>query len=235
MADDLILEIEETIKQEKLEKFWKEYGSYIIATIVLIVLCTALLTGWRSWNEKVNTSQTAALISALDSKNPAGELENMVYTLRPNQRAIAQLTTAGILLHDNKLNEALGHYQALAHDSEIDTLYRDLGTLMAVRLSLQMEDNTTSPNDMLAQLKPLWENPKSPWRWHAHEQAALILAHLKNDYAGAREHLGAIMAAQKIPASLQDRARSLNHVYELKLSQSQDKAAAKKDKEEPEG
>lgn len=238
MTNDLIHEVEESIKQERLEKFWKEYGSYLIAAAILAVLLTALFTGWRSWNQKVNISQTTALIEALDQENKPAALEQITGTLRPNHRAIARLTAAGLLLRDGKQEEALASYKAAAEDRDIQPVFQDLARLMAVRLEWGMQKPDANPQTLLAALQPIWEDNGSPWRWHAHEQAAVILAHAQKDYVNARAHLAKIIEAKDILPSLQERARALDHVYVQKIAAAApaEGAAANTDaKEKPEG
>jgi len=239
MTNDLIHEVEESIKQEQLEKFWKEYGSYIIAAAILAVLITALVSGYRAWNAKINTSQTTALIEALDQDDKVAALDGITPTMRPSHRAISYLTAAGLLADDGKQEEALKHYQTAANDRDIEPVFRDLAQLMAVRLEFAMEKPGANPQSFVAALQPIWENAQSPWRYHAHEQAALILAHAQNDYVNARAHLRAILEAKEgVMPSMQERARALDHVYVQKISA----AAAEKPadapaetKEKPEG
>ncbi len=238
MADDLIHEIEESIHQERLEKLWKEYGSYLIAAIVLVVLATALVSGWRSWNSKVNTSQTTAMIEALEKEDKVAALDQIIQGLRPSQRAIAHLTAAGLLLRDGEQEAALEHYTKTASNKDIKPVFRDLAQLMAVRLEWGMDSGEaqSSPQVLLARLKPVWSDKKSPWRHHAHLQAAMILAHANGDYNGAREHLTLITTAEGVPQSLAERARSLAHVYALKMDESASaEIPAETAQEEPEG
>lgn len=232
--ESLIHEVEESMKQERMEKLWKEYGAYLIGAAVLVVLLTALITGWKSWNTKLNTSQTTAILQALDREDNIEELNRIASGMRPNHEAIAHLTAAGLLLRDGENDEALMHYNAAARAGDAEPALQDLAQLMAVRLEWQ----TAKPEEinaatMLGRLKPLTSNKNSPWRHHAHMQAALIKAHLQDDYAGARQHLDLIMKAEGIPQTLQQRARALHHVYGLEIAQAE--SEANKVKEEPEG
>lgn len=218
MADDLIHEVEESLKQEKMEKLWKEYGGYLIAAIIMAVLLTAIITGWRSWNSKINARQTSAIIEALAEENQINELNIITAGLRPGQRAVSHLTSAGLLLRDNQKEEALEHYKIAAHDKNIQPVFRDLAQLMVVRLEWSMKNSDTKPQEMLAMLKPLWQNKDNPWQSHAHMQAAIILAHADADYKTAREHLNMVISATDIPASLIERARALDQVYAFKMT-----------------
>lgn len=217
MADDIILEIEESIRQERIEKLWKEYGSYILAAAFLAVILTAGLTGWRGWNEKANIRQTDSLLAALERDDKAAELAKIAEDLRPGQRAIAHMTAAGLLLEEGKKEEALSHYNALASDADAPSVFRDLATLMAVRLSWDMSDGKTGADMLLKMLAPLWDDAANPWQYEARLQAALILAQGAQNYEAARKHLAVILAAPDLPRTLTERARALDHLYEMDM------------------
>lgn len=219
MASDqnLILEIDEALKREKTEKIFKEYGPYILAGAILAVLFTGLISGYRSWNNKVNAAQTAQLMQALTSEDQAKALEDLAPSLRPGARAIAYMTAAGSLMNQNKTAEAQAIFAKTAADAALPALYRDLATLSNVRLSSSGKAKA-DPQALLSQLQPLMSKD-NPWRWHAYVEAALIAAQLQNDYAAARKQLEPVINADEklIPPSLLTRARALDQVFGQKL------------------
>ena len=237
MTNELINEVEESLRKEQLENAWKEYGPWLIAGAICAVLLTAGVTGFRSWNERVNSKHTTVLMQALDAKDVPAELAKISGDLGAGQKAIARLTAAGALLREKKDSEALEYYKAAADDRGMPGMWRDLARVMAIRLEWSMPDVKDKTQEYLAQLKPIWSKTGNPWGAHAHLQAALIHAHDLTDYNQARTHLAAIMENENVPPSLLERARALDHVYALK---SKDGAAnaeksADKPKEEPEG
>lgn len=231
MSNDLIHEVEESIKQERLERLWKEYGGTLIAAAVLAVVITAGVTAYRNWNSRVNISQTTAVIEALGQDDQVAAIDQIAATLRPDQRAVATLTAAGILARDGKAEEALAHYKQAANDRDIEPIFRDLAGLMAARLEWTMAKPDLNPQLLLGTLATITDKKDSPWRYHAHMQAAVILAHAYENYSEARDHLAVITSATDLPSSLQERASALAHVYGLKMAD----ASRNNTKEEPEG
>ncbi|MEZ5919379.1 MAG: hypothetical protein R3D66_05590 [Alphaproteobacteria bacterium] len=69
---------------------------------------------------------------------------------------------------------------------------------------------------LIEKLRKITNNAQSPWKYHAHLEAALILAHRRGDKP-LRTHLAAITDAEGLPASLLSTARSLDHVYALRV------------------
>lgn len=221
MASDqnLILEIEEAIKREKTEKLFKEYGPYILAGALLAVLFTGIISGYRHWESRVNSENTAKLMSALTQPDQVSALQQVAPELRPGPRAIAQMTAAGTLMAQNKPAEARKIYETVAGDKALPAIYRDLATLTTVRLDLSGDAKAADAAGLLAQLAPLMGNKKSAWRAQAHIEAALIKAHLQNDYAGARTTLAAVLEeAANLPAAVVSRARALDQVFGQKTS-----------------
>lgn len=219
MASDqnLILEIDEALKREKTEKIFREYGPYILAGALLAVLFTGIISFYRSWENRANAENTALLMEAMSNEDQVKALEEIAPKLRPGQRAIAHMTAASVLLGKDKTDEAKTIYSKAASDKALPPMYRDLAALMSVRLTMSGDTKDLDATGLLAQLQPLLDK-SNPWRWHAHIEAALIAAHLQNDYAAARKHLETITNnGETVPPSLMTRARALDQVFSQKL------------------
>lgn len=221
MASDqnLLLEIEEALKREKTEKIFKEYGPYILIGSLLAVLFTGAISGYRHWETRVNAENTALLMQALTQKDQVTALEAIAPDLRAGPRAIARMTAAGVLVSQNKKTEAQALYTQVAADKALPALYRDLAALTVVRLTLSGDAKEDKAAPLLAQLQPLM-GQKNPWHNQARIEAALISAHLKNDYKAARDYLAPVIAEtpENVPASVLQRARALDQVFSQKMS-----------------
>ncbi len=220
MSNDLIHDIEDSIKRERMEKLWKEYGGYLIAGVILAIIMTALLTAWRSWDHRINTQQTNLLVEALNNDNFPEALQAFADDLRTGHETVARLTAAGLLAREGRHEEALAHYNKIAAQRGTDAAFRDLATVMVVRIAFDLgeddDSGTYNPRDLLARLAPIAGSNRNPWRHHARLQAALIYADDLQDYQEARARLEQIIRQDDIPASLRERAESLSHLYMLK-------------------
>lgn len=219
MASDqnLLLEIDEALKRERTEKIFKEYGPYILAGALLAILFTGLISFYRSWDNDVNAQQTEMLMEAMIAPEPAQALEKIAPELRPGQRAVALMTAAAALIAKDKTAEAQTLYTKAADDKELPATYRDLAALMSVRLAMSGDLKSLNAADLMTKLQPLMKKD-NPWRWHAHIEAALISAHLQNDYQAAKGHLKSVLSTdESIQPSLQDRARALDQVFSQKI------------------
>lgn len=211
---DLLAEVDEAMRQEKLEKFWKENGPFIIAFVVLTILMTGVISGYRSWDTSIKTKQTSELIEFMSAPNyPGNIVAKETLNFRAPLRAVALMGAAGTLMAQDKVDDAYTLYTRVAQDTKIKDDFRHLAILMSVRIDMDKDD--ADSDALLASLAPVLKN-KSPYQPHARIDAALIHASLKNDYAAANELLNAVLDTKALPPTLYERAQNLHHVYSLK-------------------
>lgn len=140
MSNDFILEVDESLREEKLHRLWKEYGGYLIAACILAVLFTALIVGWRGWDEKVAAQQTSIIIQAMDTDNPAENLGNVSVALNDGRKAIALLSAAGEFVREGDNKGALKQYQLLKMDQSAPKVFRDYAAVMEARTMWDLRD-----------------------------------------------------------------------------------------------
>ena len=204
---DLLAEVDEAMRQEKLEKFWHENKAYIIAFIALTILSTAVMSGYRAWDTSTKTKQTAALIALQDAADYPSNVIEADLKLRPSLRGIALLTAAGTAMENDKKEDATKLYARLAADTKIPDDFRFLGIIMDVRLKMDTPDAQNA--DLLATLHPILKS-KSPWKPHAQIDAALLESNQNPQQA--LEYLNAVADTADLPPSLYERAEKLHHV-----------------------
>lgn len=233
LHNDLIQEVEEAVKQEQLQALWKEYGPYIIAGAVCAVLFTAMITGWRSWNESANQKQTTQIIEAMEQQDIAAALGALNGTLRPGQQAISYFSDAAMALQKEQSAAALTLYEEAAADKKLKPLWRDLATVMTVRLRLDQDDSPAA-DTLLKQLAPIAGNNKNIWNAYARLDSARIKAQMLQDYSGALDMLKPLTATDNaaLPASVAQRAIALAHIYDIKAQQQQATRDNNKNKDE---
>lgn len=213
---DLLQEVDEIMRRERMAALWKDYGGYLIAFIIATIIMTGIISGYKSWNLRVQEEQTATLMTLQASADyPQNILVAENLDLRPGLRGIALISAAGKLIDLDRSEDAKALYGRAAADEKIPNDLRALAVLMQIRLS----DDAQTPEEAekhLAQLASIWNDKKSPWAAHARIEAAIITAHALGNYAGAREHLNAVQDTPDLPETLYLRARALDHVYALK-------------------
>jgi len=158
-------------------------------------------------------------MTALQAENPQAQIQKVIVDTRNSHEALGRLSTAGLLLEENKTAEAAVIYKEIAEDKSTPRDFRDLARILY---------NKNAAEQDLDILKPLLANDKSPWVWHARLQAAVIAGE-NNDTAKALEHLKPFATSEEMPQSLKQRATALINVYGLQNKTAQDQAPTDKE------
>ena len=205
--DGFLREVEEELRRERLEKIWRQYGNYIIAAAVLIVVGVAGFKYYES--SRLSAAQATgaryqeAIALAEDGKegSAAKEFETIASEGGKGYRALARLQLAGTLLKEGKRDEAFKTFEVLADDSSADDMLRQYAALQAASLRLGKADFTEMQN----RLNPLIGD-ESPWRYSAREMLGLAAFKAgKNDEA--RNLLTPLLVDQKAPKTVSDRVQ----------------------------
>lgn len=208
---DIFREVDEAMQQEKFVQIWQEYKSTIIASIAILILSSAATTFYRSWDVKRDTAETAKLMEAMNAQAPEAALAEVIGESRNGHEAIAFMNAAALHLEKGEDEKAVALYEQAINQGGLPRDFRDLARILYTR-------HADSPS--LDILQPLLVNDKSPWRWQARIEAALITAHGDTpDYTKALEYLAPFEEATTLPLSLKQKAQSLSHLYAIKAAQ----------------
>jgi len=210
---DIFREVDEAMQQEKMLNIWKEYGSTIIAALVILVISTAAGTYYKKWDAKRDAQETARLSTALQADDPQAAIMDVIKDTRKGHSALGLMSAAHLHLQNGKKEESAVIFKQIVDNKKSPRNLRDLARILYVQNSNEADDKI---------LKPLLVNSKSPWIWHARIEAAVMAAHGESaDYSKAISHLKDFKEASYIPQSLKQRANALQHIYTLKSKQEQ--------------
>ena len=172
---DIFQEVDEEVRRDRYSKFWKDYGGYIIAVAVAVVLGTTASVGWQEYTtqrqqEDSDRFAAAAALAAEGKQLEAAEAFRMLvaeaqegYALLSRFRSVDALKEAGDTLG------AVAVLEAIAEDNGVDALYRDLATLLSIMHVLDDDD----PNELRTRLIPLIAIDGA-WRHSARELSAAL-------------------------------------------------------------
>ncbi len=213
---DVFAELDEVMRQEKLAKFWRENGGAIIFFVVMTILTTAGISAYKAWDSKVRRTQTEALLAVMDDPAFPANLDLEALNLRGGLDAIGTLQAAGVYMKEGKPELAAPLYAKLAEDKSAPQQFRELGALMNAKLGAQDVQAGEELEKIYSALSAIAGNDKSPWRYHARIDMAVLLANKEQKFEEARQQLTPVIEAKNLPASLSSRAQALDHVYALK-------------------
>lgn len=202
--DVFLREVDDALRQDQMEGFFKSYGKPLLAVIVLGL---AGFGGWLYWTHHQQTQReehAEAYVQALDSLK-AGNLDDAKAKLAPLAEEGAKGSTvppkllmADIALKQGDLAGALKLYDAVSADASAPQPYRDLATVRSVAANF----DTMKPQDVVARLKPL-AAPGNAWFGVAGELVGM--AYLK---MGKKDQAGPLFAAIAKDEDVSDAVRS---------------------------
>jgi hypothetical protein len=207
-VSDIFSEVDEEVRRERLQKLWAQYGVYLIAGCVLLVVAVG---GWRSYEwweakkaaEAGSAFQAAATLSG-EGKNKEAEqaFAKLAATGTSSYRMLAKFREAAeVGRNDPKAAVAL--YDQLAADGSLGRVLQDLATLRAGTLLV----DTAPYSDIQQRLEPLTA-PDRTFRHSARVMLALA-AWRGNDKTAMRRWSDMALADPETPAGTRGQIQML--------------------------
>lgn len=158
MSDDsFIREVDEELRQDRLQSLWSSYGRYAIGVAVLIVLATAGYRGWEYYSHSRAAASGDQYQSALDLSQSGNrdealaELEKLADDGSGQYPALARMRIGAELAGKGDKQGAIEHFEAIAADSSYDEALRNVARLRAGYLAV----DTESYDEVKQRLEPL--------------------------------------------------------------------------------
>jgi hypothetical protein len=215
MSQDLLQDVDNMMRQEKLLGVWNRYGNYIVGGILALLVLVSLHQGYKAWFRHDATIKTAGLLAAGQVADPAQAYYKWATEHTGTTSVMARILAAEAFQRKGDHALAAAELLAARNDAQADKDMRDLATLLWVRLVAA--DLGQKPDDLQAALKPLMLNDTQPYYWLARLESAAIAAHRQNDPARAIDLLSPMVDQQALPQTLVERARAMMQVYRLEM------------------
>jgi hypothetical protein len=205
---DIIREVDEELRRERLFRIWRDYGAYIVMAAVALVLAVAAWRGYEWYAARESAKTGAAFEEALrlmgDGKSREAEeaFAKIAGAARRGYRALARFGQAAEAARtDPKAGAAA--YDALGEDRSLDSAMRDAARLRAAMLLVDV----ASVAEVAARLEPLMAKD-STFRHSARE--LLAVARFKaGELDAARKLVFEIMLDPETPPLARNRAQLL--------------------------
>lgn len=205
---DIFEEVDEDLKQENYKKLWDRYGRYFVAAIVLVIGATAANVGWKAYTDNRQLGLSEQFVAALTQAD-AGNLEQAASAMSQlaaetdtGYAVLARFREAALRREIGSTAAAVDIYEAVAADSSVEPLYRDLATL----LSVMSQADDGDPAALSSRLQPL--AAAGAWRHTANEYLG-ILAIRQSDSDAARNYFQTVADDATAPSGARSRAAEL--------------------------
>jgi hypothetical protein len=208
---DLADEVDAELRAERAKRLARRFGGLAAGLALLGLAGVAGWEGWRWYERREAAAAAEAYLAAMreaaaegaDLSAAAQRFAEAGRGAPPGYRALAGLRAAALLAETGQREAALAAWNALASDSAIPPLYRDLATLLWGLHALDSAD----PGQVATRIAPL-AAPGAPWRASARE-VLVVLALRGGQAAEARLHIDALLADEGTPPALRERAGRL--------------------------
>ncbi len=207
--DVFLREVDDALRQDQFEGFFKRHGKSVIAAVVLGLAGLGFYLWWYETRQDAAAERGEQFIVALDDLE-AGNVKGAYDKLQPVIEAegtasatSAALLRAGLAIQLGKPKEAQAIYEKVAADGDAPQAMRDLAQVRYVALRF----DEMKPQDVVDRLKPL-AVPGNAWFAVAGEMVGMAyLDQGKEELAGPL--FAQIARDDKAPASLRGRTRQL--------------------------
>ena len=207
---DIIDEINEEIKQERMKALFAKYGKVVLGFAAAVVGIVVAIQGYGIYQGSVRAKAATAYFNALGESEIGNALADASSDLSGGYQMLAKFVTAAELVSQSNQSEAYDVYAALAGEANLSEVYRHFAAMQAVINA--PEDIAT--DELAALVGPIADKP-GPTQGLALELMA-DLALRDGDINAAKENLTKISELQDIPNGLRQRAATLALVLESK-------------------
>jgi hypothetical protein len=210
LVDDIIREIEDDLRSDRLKRLWQRYHVVVYAAAGLLVLAVAGYQVWQHFETARRVAESARYAQAMalaEHGDVAGAGQAFEALGRDagdrGYGALARLYDADLRARQGDVDGALQRYDAVAADSAVERLLRDLATLLGAGLRVDRDD----PASLIQRLQPLLADDNA-WRFSARELVAIAALRAGN-HAEARTNLARLSDDAAAPPGIRARAAEL--------------------------
>nr|WP_242513053.1 tetratricopeptide repeat protein [Thalassospira povalilytica] len=190
---------------------WRKYGKYVIGTAAVIVLGVAGREGWKTYEHSTSIENGTRLANAVELAN-AGEdkqdaaleaLDAIIAEGNAGFVALGHFQKAAVYLRAGATPSAVTELEAVAGNSDIDQVYRDLAVVQIAMNSA----NESNAQELITRLEPI-AVPENTWYYSAREMIALL--HIAaGEIDAAKPLLTEIADDNEAPSGMRARASEL--------------------------
>ena len=145
---DVLRQIDEDLRKDKLNKLWKNYGLYIIVLIITIIVA---VTGYHikvSSDKSSNQKLVETFLATSNNEDIENVLNNFDTIINSNNNylsGLAELKKSNLLIKNGNYEEGLFVLKKVINNKKYDPVINDLATYLLLMLLLEdLNDNEFS-------------------------------------------------------------------------------------------
>ena len=184
-------EVDENLRRDQMRDFFKRYGSWLIAAVVLFLVASGGLIWWKQHKVEqagVQVEELAQVYKDIGGGSMAKapqQLDELAKSDSDAVKASAMFARAALALQQNDPKLATDTFKSIAEDSGMPAPYRNAALVRQTAL----EFDRLPPQEVITRLQAL-AKPGEPWFGSAGEMTALAMVK-----QGKRQEAGQLYAA----------------------------------------
>jgi hypothetical protein len=205
-VSDVFEEVEESLRQDQYQSFFKRYGAWLIGAVIAFLASIGAFQVYQSWQANQSVAfadkMTAAdkLLEARDFAGAQKAFDAIAASAPAGYKTMALMQSAAARAAQGDLKGALADYDKAAAAAP-DPTFRDVARMKAGFIAADLEDFKT----LDARLKPLVDGG-GPFAFQARELLG-VQAYANGDLARARDEFNFLTVALDAPQSVRQRAQ----------------------------
>jgi hypothetical protein len=209
ISETFVREVDENLRRDQLRDFFKAYGSWVAAAVILFLLASGGFIWWkqhqveRAQGQVEQIAQVYKDVGSGHTSRSQQQLDELAKSGSKSVRASALFARAALALQQSDAKLATATYKSIAEDSGMPRPYRDAALIRQTAL----EFDQLQPQAIIARLEPL-AKPGEPWFGTAGEMTAMAMIKQGNRQQ-AGELFAAIAKDKSVPDSIRDRSIQL--------------------------
>ena len=217
-GETFLREVDENLRRDQMRDFFKAYGNWLIAGVVLFLAASGGLIWWRQHQVQKSEAEVEQLsgvyadIGAGKTTQAQQKLDQLSDSGSKSVRASARFARAALAIQQGDTKTATETYKSIAAESSLPQPYRDAALVRQTAL----EFDRLQPQEVIARLAPL-AKPGEPWFGSAGEMTALALAK-QGKRAEAGQLFATIANDTTVPSSIRNRATQLAASFGIDVS-----------------
>ena len=209
ISDTFVREVDENLRRDQLQDFFKAYGSWLIVAVVLFLAASGGFIWWkqheveRSATQVEQLAQTYKDVGAGNTSEAPQQLDELSKSGSTAVRASALFARAALALQQSDPKLATATYKSIAEDDSLPQPYRNAALIRQTAL----EFDQLQPQAIVTRLAPL-AKPGEPWFGTAGEMSGMAMIKQGNRQQ-AGELFAAIAKDRNVPETIRARAVQL--------------------------
>jgi hypothetical protein len=209
ISDTFVREVDENLRRDQLQDFFKKYGGWLAAAVILFLAASGGFIWWKQYQVRRQQEQVEKLAQIYKDAGTGNigklpqQLDELAKSGSTAVRAEAQFVRAALALQQSDSKTAISTYKAIANDNGLPAPYRNAALIRQTTL----EFDQLKPQEVIARLQPL-AKPGEPWFGTAGEMTALAMMK-QGQGQQAGQLFAAIARDNGVPDAIRTRAAQI--------------------------